>query len=609
VDEPGRRWRVINELLHSADPDRTRTDVENRELCHTFADFFSAKITSLKLTICEKLSRLSQPTTGQTVLTFSDDSFHTGCLLDSLAPVTPDEVLKVLNSCSPKSSPMDFIPTSLLLACKPVFCQLIATLCNLSFSEGCFPSSFKSASITPLIKKSNLDKSQPSNYRPISNLNNISKIIERLFLTRFQPHILSSPNFNQSQSAYRRYHSTESAILSTLDNVFHSADMGKSTLLVSLDLSAAFDNIDHTILLQRLSTSFGISGTVYSWLTSYLTNRCQSVRVGGYSSPSTICTCGVPQGSVLGPLLFNIYTSPVAGISSFHGIQQQQYADDTQLFIALSPSSISSDLTKLTNCLASLHSWFCHNGLALNPDKSDSIILGTQQRSRSYRDVTSIDVAGTVVPVTDCVKLLDVTLDSQLTMDKHVSAISRSCFYHIRAIRHIRPSLTDDMAKLVACSLVGSRLDYANSALFGVSQANIIRLQRIQNTLARVVVGPTTYMSAGSAGTLQQLHWLPIEWRIKYKIAVLAFKCQSSLAPAYLSVLLSSYSPLRNLRSSDSNLLTVPSFKLSFGSRGFRVAAPRTWNSLPAYIRACQSFTGFRRHLKTYYFNCAFNAL
>jgi len=219
-------------------------------------------------------------------------------------------------------------------------------------------------------------------------------------------------------------------------------------------------------------------------------------------------------------------------------------------------------------------------------------------------------VAGAVVLVTEHVKLLGVTLDSHLTMDSHVRAISSSCFYHIRAIRHIRPAITDDMAKLVACSLVGSRLDYANSALFGVSQANIRRLQRIQNAVARVVVGPAVYKSTGgSTASLCHLHCLPIEWRIKHKIAVLAFKCLSSSAPVYLSSLLLPYVPSRNLRSSDSNLLTVPSYNLTFGSRGFRVAAPYIWNSLTDDIRSCQSLSVFRRHLKTHYFKCAFDDL
>ena len=174
---------------------------------------------------------------------------------------------------------------------------------------------------------------------------------------------------------------------------FQSSDTGKSTLLISLDLSAAFDTIDHSILLSRLYTSFGLTGTVYSWLKSYLTDRYQSVHIGQHSSTPTLCTSGVPQGSVLRPLLFTI-TSPVFNIASLHNVHQHQYADDTQLFISLSPSHFSAEISNLTGCLSALNSWFCINGLALNPDKSDAILLGTRQRSASYSSLTTVDVSG-----------------------------------------------------------------------------------------------------------------------------------------------------------------------------------------------------------------------
>ena len=150
---------------------------------------------------------------------------------------------------------MDIIPASLVLRCKPVFCEIIAYLANLLFSEGRFPALFKQATVTPLIKGHSLDKSVPSNYRPISNLNFISKVLERLLLCRFQSHILKSSNFNNHQSAYRPYCSTETSLQPLLDHVYSAANEEKPTLLISLELRAAFDTVDHSVLLKRLSCS------------------------------------------------------------------------------------------------------------------------------------------------------------------------------------------------------------------------------------------------------------------------------------------------------------------------------------------------------------------
>jgi len=267
---------------------------------------------------------------------------------------------------------------------------------------------------------------------------------------------------------------------------------------VSLDLSAAFDTIDHVTLINRLRTSFGITNSVLSWLQSYLSNRTQSVRIGHHSSTPTRCTTGVPQGSVLGPLLFATYTSPIATITHSFLVCHQQYADDTQLFIALNPSDLSSDIANFTTCLHALQSWFCLNGMALNPDKSDAIPLGTRQRSRIFASVRSVDVADCSVLLSDNihVKILGVTPDCHLSLDKHISSICKSAYYHIQSLRHIRSAITDDMAKSVASSLVCSRLDYANSlfsaplreisTVFNASKAHL--LESLPVTVSLVVL-------------------------------------------------------------------------------------------------------------------------
>jgi hypothetical protein len=254
-----RHWQVVRHLLHSADTDRTLTAAECTNLCHTLSSFFMDKITNLKQTILHKLSSIDIAT-----LNFVVPS-HFGPRLDTIPPVTVDEVHRILANITSKSCSLDFIPTSLIKSCSDVFSELITNLANLSFIEGCFPTIFKRAIVIPLTKKPGLDPNSPSSYRPISNLNNISKILERIFLSRLQPHITTSTNFNPLQSAYRKHHSTETALLNTLDHIYSSADHSQPTVLVylrlsHLDLSAAFDTIDHDTLICRLHSDFGVAG-------------------------------------------------------------------------------------------------------------------------------------------------------------------------------------------------------------------------------------------------------------------------------------------------------------------------------------------------------------
>ena len=190
-------------------------------------------------------------------------------------------------------------------------------------------------------------------------------------------------------------------------------------------------------------------------------------------------------------------------------------------------------------------------------------------------------------------------------MDKHVNEVSRTCFYHLRALRHIRQAITVSDANMIACSVVGSRLDYANAVLYGISSRNITRLQRIQNALARCVVDSKAQRSSNAL--LHQLHWLPIRYRIDFKLAKLAFLARSSSTSSYLNSSVTRYLPSRTLRSQDTNLLAIPRTKTVFGSRAFRVAAPTVFNSLPQDIRSTDNISTFCRLLKTFYFRNAFN--
>jgi len=271
---------------------------------------------------------------------------------------------------------------------------------------------------------------------------------------RLRPHLTNSTNFSQFQSAYRQGHCTETALLDVLDNVYTAADKQQVTVLIGLDLSTSFDTVCHQTLLQRLQLEFGVSGTALSWIRSYLTDRKQFVKLGLRKSPETKLEVGVPQGLVLEPLLFAVHCSPAADVIASHGVRHHQYADDTQLHLAMRANNTATGLSTLAACTADVKLWFMQNGLKLNLDKSEALVMGTANQLRSASSLTSVKVAVVDLPVADDIKVLGVLLDRRLTFDKHVSAVARSCNYHAQAIRHIWHLLTMDHVQTLAYSLI-----------------------------------------------------------------------------------------------------------------------------------------------------------
>jgi len=232
-------------------------------------------------------------------------------------------------------------------------------------------------------------------------------------------------------------------------------------------LSAAFDTVDLEILLQRLQSDFGVTDTPLDWLRSYLETRTQFVKLGQRQSPTVGLDVGVPQGFVLGPLLFAIYCSPVADVIASHGVQYRQYADDTQLRLAMHADNTADGLSVLAACTSDVKQWYMQNGLQLNPDKSKALIIGTANQLRAVTPAaSSVSVAGVNLPVAEEIKALGVVLDRRLTFQKHVMAAARSCNYHSQAIRHIRHLLSIELALTLACSLILTRMDYCNSVLY-----------------------------------------------------------------------------------------------------------------------------------------------
>ena len=243
------------------------------------------------------------------------------------------------------------------------------------------------------------------------------------------------------------------------------------------------------------------------------------------------------------------------------------------------------------------------NKLKLNPDKTEFIAVSS---ARNFHKVTvdQLTLGDTNVKRVECVRNLGVLLDSTMSMKQHVAKLCQSCYYYITWVKRIHHVLDRQTAKLIIQALVLSCLDYCNVLLLQLPDSIVKKLQCVMNTAARVVIQTTRDSSI--TATLKELHWLPIKQRIQFKTALLVYKSLHGLTPQYGSDMLTWYSPVRTLRSSNENLLTVKKSRTSYGDRAFSVAAPKLWNSLPTSIKQSTSLCSFRKQLKTYLFRQAY---
>ena len=406
---------------------------------------------------------------------------------------------------------------------------------------------------------------------------------------------------NPYQSAYKSFHSTETALLSVQNDIYMEMEKGNVTALTLLDLSAAFDTIDHDIMLNRLTDWFGIEEVPLRWLISYLKNRSQSINIKGtFSIPLTLLF-GVPQGSVLGPLLFILYTTPLSKLLlNSKDINHHLYADDTQVYTYLNTSNFHSSVKNLQNCLVSVQDWMFQNKLKLNPGKTEFLLIGNRVHRNKFNSELPIDILGKSIYPAQFARNLGVWFDADFNFQRHINNIVKQCHYYIRDLRRVRKHLSLNTSTALANALVSSRLDYCNSLLYSAPAKYLTKLQRVQNSLARVVTLSPKLTS--SAPLLSKLHWLPIKSRIHFKIATTTYKIVHQNQPPSLSKLINTRDNHMSLRSKTGSSLTHPSVQ-SYGRRSFTYSSPAVWNKIPTAIRQAPSLSVFRRNLKTYYFS------
>lgn len=585
-------FKLVDKLLHRKDFGSCCIDAQE------MSSFFENKIKSI-------WDNLQHDDTGAAP---DEEPPQAPPTTEVFAPASEDEVSKIIKSMSSATCALDPLPTSLIKQHLLGLIPVITAIVNSSVQTGVFPDCLKQALVQPRLKKKGLDPDDPKSYRPISNLPFIGKVIERVVCARINAHMTDHRLYEDYQSAYRPLHSTETVLLSVQGDLLKALDQQNGVLMVLLDLTAAFDTVSHDALLAVLRQKIGFEGTALQWIKSYLTGRSQTVHVGTTKSDPSLITCGVPQGSVLGPLLFSIYMLPVGEIVRNHGLNVHMYADDSQLYVSFGqhedPSTVCS---KVESCITELKMWMTRHFLQLNDAKTE-VVCFASKRSGIDPDSYKVKVGTSEIQPSSTAKNLGVVFDQHLTMENFIASTCQSCYFHLKDIAAIRDSLTNAAASQLVHSLVTSRLDYCNSLLVGCSQQSLSKLQRVQNMAARIVAGRRSRHFDSSRALLKHLHWLPIQQRIEYKVLLMAFKSQNELAPPYLSRQINSYEAIRPLRSEDQLQLALPDARprTRYGDRKFCEAAPRLWNRTDRGTRQAETVNLFKSKLKTELFTKTF---
>ena len=468
-------------------------------------------------------------------------------------------------------------------------CTVLAHIFNVSMSTSVFPKLWKTAVVCPLYKEG--DRESSNNYRPISLLPLCSKLLERLVHDRIYRHLRLTNFLTDAQSGFRKGHSTTTCLIDFLDVIFKEIDVGKVCGVLFLDLKKAFDSVNHTLLLNKLCGT-GVDSSVVDWVRSYLSGRHQVSRVGGVSSGALPIKFGVPQGSILGPLLFVIFVNDLPGSMLDCGVHL--YADDTAITVSSAGSLDLQD--KLNNKLRDAAEWMNRNQLVLNNKKTKVMYFGTRQSLSKCNDIT-VTLNDETIECVEEFKYLGVVLDRCLRFDSHVQYVKNKCIGRIKMLGKLRPVVGLEVALSLYKSLVSPLLDYGDVVYDCLSAKSSAELQKMQNYAFRVILqaGRSTHV----ADMHRELNMIYLTDRRHIHTINQTYKCVYKLAPERLHSQIQMISHNHNMttRSITQNQLQIPHCNLEMTKRAFRHRAPALWAMVDEDLRQRPSYESFKRAL------------
>jgi len=505
------------------------------------------------------------------------------------------EVSCVISNLKPSSScGLDQIPVTVIKSVNNILSHILVNLINHSFTNAIFPDALKSAKIIPIFKSG--DKTLINNYRPISLLNSFSKIYEKIFLLKLNSFLMKHNILNDSQYGFQKNKSTQHALISFVDTVTEALERNHYVIILFLDLSKAFETVDHAILLKKLY-SYGIRGVALDLIASYLSNRTQCVEIDGVLSSTLPVTCGVPQGSTLGPILFLLYINDLFMCSKI--LKLLLFADDTT--IILTSNDINTLISTVNTELAHLLHWFNRNKLSLNPDKSNYMIFNGHKKLPRHGEII---IGNQIIRQVNTCKFLGVEIDCALKWLNHIRQIESRISSAIFVIRNIRYKINRATALKLYDNLVFSHLIYCNILWGNTYKSYLMNLYRLQKRALRLCSGENNLSSEKLFIKTDKLPLFNIHDLFTAQLIYKYFNTPYMLPRNIISLFSKNSETHRfHTRFSDTLTLHTQLGKLNARSNSIKIFGAFLWNKISLNIRLTSTLHAFKKSYKTFLLN------